>query len=77
MPEKIPSLGMDRLKTSDKHVAVQSSLYLSLACTFEKQFNRLAEIGECLLYGVPLTGNIQFRTKRNVSGSFFFKNRCK
>ena len=68
---------MDRLKTSDKHVTVQPSLYLGLACAFEKQFDRLAEIGERLLYGVPLAGNIQFRTKRNVSGSFFFKNRCK
>ena len=67
MPEKIPNLGMDRLKTSDKHVAVQSLLYLGLACAFEEQFDGLSEIGKSLLYSVPLTGNIQLRTKRDKS----------
>ena len=62
------------LKSRDKDFQVHPCCYFSRVCGFEKEFERFLQIASRFLDGVALTGDIQFRTQRDIAVIFAFND---
>lgn len=66
---------MGRFEAGDKILCVEPALDFSGIGAFEKQFDRLFEIGRSGFDRLSLTGYIQFRAERDITRSFLFDDR--
>ena len=70
-PERTRSLPNGNLDLCHKNIPMEPLLYFFWRSCFEKQFQCFLKVITCLLNGISLASNIQFRTKRYVSVPLF------